>query len=37
MAGFILTQLPQIPNAEDYFIFQDYKFEVIDMDKIIAN
>ncbi|WP_027132804.1 hemolysin family protein [Geminicoccus roseus] len=32
LAGFVLSQLGRIPNAGDWFTWQDWRFEVIDMD-----
>ncbi len=33
LAGFVLTQLGHIPKATDYFEWNGYRFEVVDMDR----
>jgi putative hemolysin len=33
LAGFVLTQLGRIPAASDYFEWEGYRFEVMDMDR----
>jgi putative hemolysin len=32
MAGFVIHALERIPKASDYFNWQGYRFEVMDMD-----
>ncbi len=33
LAGFVLTQLRRIPNVSEYFEWDDFRFEVVDMDR----
>jgi putative hemolysin len=33
LSGFIMAQLGKVPISGDHFIFQDYHFEVVDMDR----
>lgn len=33
LAGFVLTQLGHIPKASEHFEWNDYRFEVVDMDR----
>lgn len=33
VAGFVLTQLGHIPEASDHFEWDEYRFEVVDMDR----
>ncbi|WP_151445717.1 hemolysin family protein [Lacisediminimonas profundi] len=33
LAGFVLTQLRRIPNVSEHFEWDDYRFEVVDMDR----
>lgn len=32
VGGFIITQLGHIPKSSDHFVWDDYRFEVVDMD-----
>lgn len=33
LAGFVLTQLGHIPDASEHFNWEEYRFEVVDMDR----
>jgi putative hemolysin len=33
LAGFVLTQLRRIPHVSEYFEWDDFRFEVVDMDR----
>lgn len=33
LAGFVLTQLGHIPEAAEHFEWEDFRFEVVDMDR----
>lgn len=33
LAGFVLEQLGHVPGASDRFVWERYRFEVVDMDR----